>query len=339
MSRRTLHILYIAIAVLAFTTRAYASPTQLTVTLDSAYILMGKQTPLHINLVQDADVQGYFINQGDTLTREVEIASRGKADTVDIGSGRREIRQTLMLQAFDSGLYTLPPLVYVAGNDTVRSNNLALKVLPVPVDTLTTVHDYAGTIEGGWKLWDFLPDAVVDYWWILIILAIIALAIAGVIVWRKRHRITEILPKKKPIPPYELAMMQLEKLKNSKLCENGQEKEYYTRLTEILRSYLDARFGINAMEMTSPQIMAHINANEAIRPSASLMKSILEMADFVKFAKARPLPDDNVRAFNQATQFVEATRPEETTETDDDNQPSVADAPAGSETPHPNSKK
>ncbi|MDE7396247.1 MAG: cell wall anchor protein, partial [Muribaculum sp.] len=130
------------------------------------------------------------------------------------------------------------------------------------------------------------------------------------------------------LPPYELAVKQLNELKSEKLCENSREKEYYTRLTDILRIYLETRFGINAMEMTSTQIMRSVRSHDTTKPSAALMKQILEIADFVKFAKVRPLPDDNVKSFNQALQFVEATRPEpETAEstdsTDADNQKNV----------------
>ncbi|MDE7443496.1 MAG: cell wall anchor protein, partial [Muribaculaceae bacterium] len=114
----------------------------------------------------------------------------------------------------------------------------------------------------------------------------------------------------KPIPPYEMAMRQLEILRHRKLCERGQDKEYYTELTDILRVYLDRRFGINAMEMTTTQIKKAIRDNEATRPSTEQMSRILDMADFVKFAKVRPFADDNTRAINSALQFVQDTKPQ-----------------------------
>ena len=110
-------------------------------TLDSAYILMGKQTALQVNVVEDDNVNGYFISRGDTLTRDVEVIKAETPDTSNLGNGRREIMQRIIIQSFDSGLYTLPPLLYVSGNDTIKSNTLALKVIPVPVDTLKTIHD------------------------------------------------------------------------------------------------------------------------------------------------------------------------------------------------------
>lgn len=327
MSKSIIISLIIAIAGLAMSDRAAAAPVSVKASLDSAYILMGKQTVLNLEIVQDRGTQGAFINNnGDTLTREVEVIRAVKPDTTDLGNNREEIKRELVIQSFDSGLYTIPPFVYVAGKDTFTSNALALKVIPVPVDSMATIHDYAGVVKPNTRIWDYLPDFIVDYWWIFIIVLLCA---AGIFVWMryiKGKKAIPLVPKKKPVPPYELAMQQLNRLKSEKLCENGHEKEYYTRLTEILRIYLDKRFGINAMEMTSTQIMHHLQSNDDTKTSAPVMKQILEMADFVKFAKVRPLPDDNQKAFNNAVTFVENTKPVEPTEAVNDNpQPKVTE--------------
>lgn len=290
-------------------------------TLDSAYLLMGKQTGLKIEIVEDKNTQGHIVgvdNGNPMLTEKVEIINLLNADTTDLGSNREEIKREIIIQSFDSGLYTLPPLKFAVGKDTFLSNKLVLKVLPVPVDTLKSIHDYAPISNPDTKLWDYLPDFIADYWWIFIIAMFI---IAGcVIIYmlfiRKDRKIT-LLPQKKPIPPYELALQQLSRLKDEKLCERGQEKEYYTRLTEILRVYLDRRFGINAMEMTSSQIISTLHKRPETKESNRHMRQILEIADFVKFAKVRPLPDDNVRSFSLAMQFVEETKPEEPVSDDD----------------------
>ncbi len=329
--RHIKQILLLSATAIAVMLPSIASAGNITVktSLDSAYIIMGRTTPLHIEIVQDKGTEGRFINIGDTLNRYVEVNRVGRPDTQNIGSDRQEIRQQLLIQSFDSGLYKLPPLVYVAGNDTFRSEELALKVIPVPVDTMQTVHDYAGVTVPHTKLWDYLPDVIADYWWLYFVLALVALAVAGWIIWRKRRKTAIEAKSSEPVlPPYELAVKQLNELKSEKLCENSREKEYYTRLTDILRIYLETRFGINAMEMTSTQIMRSVRSHDTTKPSAALMKQILEIADFVKFAKVRPLPDDNVKSFNQALQFVEATRPEpepdeSTDNTDADNQKNV----------------
>ena len=80
------------------------------------------------------------------------------------------------------------------------------------------------------------------------------------------------------------------------------------------------------MEMTSTQIMQQIRSNDDTKTSAPVMKQILEMADFVKFAKVRPLPDDNQKAFANAVTFVESTKPVEQPAAENDNpQPKVTE--------------
>ncbi|MDE7407156.1 MAG: cell wall anchor protein [Muribaculaceae bacterium] len=289
-----------------------APSVSVTAKLDSAYILMGKQTQLHMQTVQPADVVGHWTLPADAkmLTPEVYLIARSDADTTDLGNNRIQIDQSLIVQSFDSGLYVLPPLQYVIGADTFASSSLALKVIPVEVDTMQSIHPYANTVSIPRKIWDFLPDFIVDYWsWYLTAIILISAVTVYWFFFRKKNIKRIFMPEPKPVPPYEMAMQQLQSLKDSQLCERGQEKEYYTRLTDILRVYLQRRFGINAMEMTTPQIQRAVRENKETCSSTKYMNQILEIADFVKFAKVRPLPDDNVKSFNSALRFVEDTKP------------------------------
>lgn len=312
----TKNLKYLRILLSAFllggiaTAGARGVPVKVTAAIDSTYILMGKTATISLDVVQPKGVDGHFVNlPADTLSAYIEVARLNKPDTTSLSDDREEIRQQIVIQSFDSGLYPIRPFVYAVGADTFTTSPLALKVLPAAVDTMTTIHDYAGVVKPRTKIWDYLPDFIVDYWWILAML--IAVALGGYVWWSRRGvKAVEAVPATPPLPPYELAMQQLQSLKQRKLCESGHEKEYYTILTEILRNYLDSRFGINAMEMTSTQIMDTIKANPATKPSAQVMKQILNMADFVKFAKVRPLPDENTTAYNNAVKFVEATRPQ-----------------------------
>lgn len=278
--------------------------------LDSTDLLMGKQTVLHIEILQGKDDIGGFTNeQSDTLCRYVEIVGRPDADTVDLGNGRIQINRKLVLQSFDSGLYVLPPLQYVIGNDTFKSSQLSLRVMPVNVDTLTNIHGFKPVEEFPFNFLDLLPNFIVDYWWVYLL--IILIAVSGVLVYifliKKGNKMTAV--PKILIPPYEEAMQRLEELKNRKLWQSGQEKEYYTQLTDILRNYIDRRFDINAMEMTSSQIISVLRKNNETKAVNEQLGKILEMADFVKFAKVRPLPDDNEISYQRAINFVNETRP------------------------------
>lgn len=294
-----------------------AAQTSLKVSLDSAYLLMGKATPLHIELIAPASAEGALVIPADTLADKVEILRAQPADTTDISNGRVQINQELLLQSFDSGTYILNPILYVQGGETIASNRPVLKVLPAMIDSLTTIHDYADVADVDRHLMDYLPDFLADYG--LWILAVIVVLLLGYYTLRRiTSRKSDIREVKVVIPPYELAMRELETLRSDKLCEQGREKEYYTRLTDILRQYLQGRFGINAMEMTSTQIRHILELNEETRLSKSNMDRVLETADFVKFAKVRPLPDDNVAAYNSAIRFVEDTKPRPIVTADDD---------------------
>lgn len=228
-------------------------------------------------------------------------------------NGSNILQSTIKIQSFDSGDYIIPPVIYTNGHDTVLSNSVALRVYPV--DTITAASDLMpmSTILPPYKrkLIDYLPDWLVDNWLFIVIgLVIIAGGICAYLLLTKKVKIN-ILPQKKPEPPYEVAVAKLSKLREEQLCEHGLQKEYYTRLTDILREYLDRRFGINAMEMTSTQIRHALNNSRDEIMSKQLVEQVLEISDFVKFAKAQPLGDDNVKAFEAARRFVEDTKPVE----------------------------
>lgn len=278
------------------------------VALDSAYIEMGRTTTLHVQVSGVLSPNGGIITP-DTLWKDVEVASITEPVIVDLGNGRKELTQDVIIQAFDSGLYTLPPVLYIQDSFVAQSNTPALKVLPVPVDSMTTIHDFAPIEKPARHFFDFLPDWMTDFGlWILLAIIVISAALFIYMRYIRKGKMP-LMPKKKVIPPYEFAIMRLQHLRNLNLCERGEEKEYYTQLTDILRTYLDARFGINAMEMTSSQIRQALNQNEETKLPKKHMEAVLETADFVKFAKVRPLPDDNVAAFRAAMQFVEDTKP------------------------------
>lgn len=311
---------YITIIILFCATIMSAQNITITATLDSAYIIMGKQTKLHVEIVEDDNIIGtstLFDQNRDTLIDKIEIIKSLGPDTISLGNARRQINRDYIIQSFDSGLYTIPSIVYNVDGKIFRSNSLVLKVIPVAVDSLVTIHEQADVISPNHRWYDFLPDFITDYWyWLLLAIFIIGAAIIAFLMVKKDVPLP-MMPKKKIIPPYELAIMKLTTLKEEKLCEKGMEKEYYTRLTDILRVYVDARFGINAMEMTSNQIIFSLENNTETKEANKFMKQILEIADFVKFAKVRPLPEDNLKTYNWAVQFVEDTKP--TLENDSDN--------------------
>lgn len=303
---KILHILTVAIAASA---TAQAAPVTLKAAIDSTVMEQGAQTMLRLE-VTDRSGKGYFtaLPKGgdfikcDTLSVDV-IEVNADTTTTD---GVSTISYNMLVQAFDPGVLTLPPFEYINGSDTFATNALTIKVLPVDLDSLTTINPLESVVDANYRWYDWIPD-----WWLWVLLGIAVAGIAVVLLLLYRKNGTIIVHKQRPVPPYELAIRRLNELRERKLAENGHEKEFYTQLTDILRQYLEGRFAINALEMSSTQILASLRSNEETRMTAEQMKQILEIADFVKFAKVRPLPDDNIKAFNSAAQFVEDTKPAE----------------------------
>ena len=278
--------------------------------MDSTAIWMGEQTEIHLELVQDKDKFVEMPWHADTLVTGVEVLSVSNPDTAELDNNRVQIKRNILVTSFDSGFYYIPPFRYIFDKDTFQTEALGLKVVPLEVDTTQMIFDIKDIQKPPFVLWDYISDTL------LILLGIILLATLLFIlygIWQKKAHPGEPAPEES-LPPHIKALIALEAVKESKLWQNGQEKEYYTRITEILREYLQERFAVNAMEMTTTEIMAVLHKNEETKLVNHKLKEILEMADFVKFAKLRPLPEDNEAAMRNALHFVEETKPASETE-------------------------
>ncbi len=306
MSQNVRHSVMAAVLMLATVATAWSGNVTFKAKLDSVTLLMGKTTTLHLEITQDKNARGFFPGeQLDTLNAMVEIAERPQADTIDLDNNRIQINRDLIIQSFDSGMWVIKPIPYVVNGDTAYSNQLTLKVLPVDVSKMKDINDIKPVEDVPFNLLDWLPD----YWWLWLLGLLLIAAGAWAYFKYFKKGINPLKPVKKRLPPYEEAMQNLQHLKAAQLWQQGQEKEYFTGLTDILRVYIDRRFDINAVEMTSSQIIDTLKKNDETRAVNEQLEMILEIADIVKFANARPLADDNEVAFQRAVNFVEATRP------------------------------
>lgn len=289
--------------------KAYAQQTLVDVKVDSAAILIGEQTVLHLTVTTDKDKAVQLVIPRDTLMAGVEVLAIPKADTTLIDNDRMLVRQDLLVTSFDSSLYLLPPFKVIDGIDTVYSNQVALKVSTVPVNADKPEEFY--DIKEVWKP----PFVLADYYpWIFgILLALFLICVIGYVIQRIRNR-KPIIPFKKPepkLPPHEQAIKELDEIKQQKLWQQGRNKEYYTLITDTLRRYIVDRFGINAMEMTSGEILDIIRKQQEANSVYESLKQIMQLSDFVKFAKMNPLPDENDLSLMNAYLFINQTKVEE----------------------------
>ena len=147
------------------------------------------------------------------------------------------------------------------------------------------------------------------------IYGVIALIILSLLVWyivwymrnKWQGRGRELKPAPK-LPPHVIAIKALDELRNRKLWQNGKHKLYYSTLTEILRLYIEGRWAVGALEMTSDEIISALRDVDIKHDSRSNLIAILRTADMVKFAKALPEPEENEQLLTYAYYFVENTK-------------------------------
>lgn len=314
--REIIKRLFLTVAVIiVWAFNALSGPAIVRAKLDSTTLVMGKIGILRLEVEQDKGKRGDFPLFRSMAERgyagvcgdSVELRAPSKIDTIEKGD-RILIQYQVPVQSFDSGYYKLPEIAYAIDRDTSYTGSVALKVLPVNVTEKDPISDYAGVSDPeNPSIFDLIPDWVIEYFWIFELLILLV----AIWLWlRHRYRKTGSILPQKPLPsPYEVAISSLYGLKERKLWEHGAEKEYYTELTDILREYLNSRFGINAMEKTSREIMSALGKNPETKDKRNYLRQILSIADFVKFAKIRPLPDDCVQSYDNAYDFITATKP------------------------------
>lgn len=288
----------LAVLALAAASAAGAAP-KVTASIDSTSIEMGSRTTITLD-ISDPGKKGILIDLPKAGTEDGDI----DFVTVDGDTFPGGYQYRIMIQAYAPGDLTFQPFRYVADGDTFSSSHLSLKVLPVELDSLETINPMKSVTNESRKWYDYIPDYAV---WVILGLALLGVIIALIVLYRKNGTI--IVRRQKPIDPYEEAMRELKVLRERRLAESGQEKEFYTSLVDILRTYLERRYGINAMEMSSTQILDTLRHNAETRDNQPRIKQILEIADFVKFANVRPMPDDNIKTYNNVVSFVEDTKP------------------------------
>ncbi|MDR3340489.1 MAG: BatD family protein [Candidatus Symbiothrix sp.] len=288
----------------------YAQQIAVKASIDSTHILIGEQTKIHLEIAAAKNQSLQLPVFSDTLITGIEVLAISKIDTTDIGNDRIRLNYDYLVTSFDSAVYLLPPFQVVLNKDTAYSNELALKVSTLPVDTESKqFYDIKDVVKPKFVLLDFLLFVLPLLY---ILLGILLIAAIVFIVYRIYHK-KSLLPFKKeePLLPHIRAIQVLDAIKAQKLWQQGKIKEYHSDITDALRRYIEERFEIGAMEMTSGEILDKIRGYSDADNSYDNLKQILILADFVKFAKYNPLPDENELSLMNAYLFVNMTKQEE----------------------------
>ena len=249
-------------------------------------------------------------SKGFTPGDSVEIVRPWQADTLKTYGPRKapekhDIDFSLVITSFEEGTYTLPAL-YVAlgsgnaGPDTVVFKPLPLEVFTIPVDTATyKIHDIKGQIRYPVTFAEVLP-----YLAAIVGLVLLALLIRALIIARRRKASPEEVSND---PPYLVALRKLEKYRSDKYWARDKQKAFYSGITDALREYIDARYGIDAPEMTTAELFDSLGKTDVPADLYVELKELFETADLVKFAKAFATDEENASAVPLGVRFVTST--------------------------------
>jgi hypothetical protein len=314
----------ILIALSIFTaTPVVAQRASAHATIQPTEILIGEHALIDLKVITPKDKVISFPVYENEIIPGIEVIAMLPPDTV-IENNVMTLNFKYVVTSFDSTLYHVPFIPVFDGTDTIFSNSFGLKVTSPELSDSTLSYldkinrgetdsiDFKELQINEIKAIKKAPFVWTDFLWILWLILGVALLLAliGLIIYL-------IVNKKKKgyfftppvvLPAHVRAANELDKLKAEKIWQQGREKEFYSKLTDILRRYIYEREGINAMEMTSGEILNNIRQISDVDSVYNNLKQILSTADLVKFAKYKPYPDENDLSMVNAYFFVNQTK-------------------------------
>ncbi|NIR47832.1 protein BatD [candidate division KSB1 bacterium] len=287
--------------------------------VDKSTIRIGDLVKYTIVVTRSPDVEvempGLAANLGTFEIRDYQVHD---PETID---GQTVDRIEYVISTFDVGEFEIPPLTfhYTLSGDSTR-HELKTKALNITVESLKPseagdIRDIKPPLELPRNYRKFII-------WGSIALGALVLIVALIYIWRRKRAGKGILPEKvePPRPAHEVALEELNALKDSTLLAEGRVKEYYIRVSEIIRHYIEGRYFIVALELTTTELIENLRSAEIDVEHEHLIHEFLELCDLVKFAKFQPSEQENADVLDRAFEIVEKTkliydRPEEETET------------------------
>lgn len=283
-----------------------------TASLDSANILLGDQVKLFLEIDHPKNVEVKFPSVPDTIVNLIEVLDRSIIDTFELDNEEFQKQiQTFTITCFDSGSYRIPPYWFtfdVNGMvDSIPSNGLTLNVYSMAIDTTKGPTDIKMPYDAPLTLKEVTP-----YILGAILIGAIIFLILYSIKRKKNNQPIFAKPPKPKEPAHIIALRELDRIKAEKIWQQGKTKQYYSEVSDTLREYIEDRFEIRAMEQTSDETLDAFRFRRDLinEKCFNNLSQLMQLADLVKFAKYKPLPDDDNLTLVNAYFFVNDTKKE-----------------------------
>lgn len=291
---------------LCSTLSALAQEVSVTAKPDTTSILVGDQFNVNIEMKAPKDIVWEIPLFGDSLNGfEIIKQEKGK-QTEDGESVIQHLK--LVVSRYDSGKFVFPPLgfFYHTTSDTLKrvaeSRAFFINVHTLSVDVEKGIHDIHPPLAVPWTFWEIML-------YIGIAIAVIA---AIYFVWyyyeKKKMKQPLFVREEEKRPPHEIALEALRRLEGEKFWQRGLVKQFHSEVTEIIRRYIEGRYKITAIDMTSDEILSAMRRKKSVDKEAMKpLENFFSIADWVKFAKYTPTEKENEEMIPIAIGFVEKT--------------------------------
>ena len=296
--------LFLIALVLGFTQGVLA---QIQIEADSTDLLIGDQ--VNVRLRAELQAGNTWINRDlslpDTLS-SVQVLEEQPPRESASGS-RRFIQKEWRVAVFDTGYVWIPPLPVVVQSasgslDTLFSRPFPMNVRGVELDS-TGMAPIKSIYLEEIRFSDYLPLMIGA-----LVIGLLAFGIWYYLRQRKRKAVvvTEYIDTR---PPHQKALDALDALEKKKLWQQGQIKEFHSELSHIIRSYLEERYGIQALESTTDEILSQMQKLHVGEELIEQCRDMMQMGDMIKFAKAQPSVEVHALYLEFVRTFVIQTKP------------------------------
>ena len=302
----TTRVIAAALTALVAASTAGQTPPAVETAVSAATAAVGDPVTVVVTVRHAAGTQVRWPDPVEAAPFELLDPPVAQSAAVD---GGVESRLELRVAAFELGELAFPPLDVEVVDAAGEVTALATEAAPVVIESI-------GRDEGG-DIRDIkgplaIPFAVVTLLpWIA---ALLAVAVAAAWLYRRhrrRARPEAFVPALQPRPAHEVAREALDALEAAGLLERGEIKTYHIRLSDIVRVYVEGRFGVDAMEMTTGEVLDGLLRTDADRGAVADVRRVLDRCDLVKFAKLRPAIPECRELLPLARRVVDVTAPVE----------------------------
>ncbi len=293
-----------ALLLLGLTASAQQDRISVESKLDKQSVTIGDRVKYTVIITADTTLIVDSLAVGSNLGAfEIKDYTPRESQIVD---GLHVYKESYDITTFTTGDYEIPSLTITYRNAAGEEKSIKTDPLQLTVKSLLTgeegedIRPLRGPVE---------IESPFPIWLVLGGVALLAAAVVFFILYRRAKAPIDL--GREPVDtrlPWEVALAELEGLKRSELLEHGKFREFYFRVSEIFRGYLERRYGIAALERTSFEIINEFRALSLESQEEKYIQKLLDESDLVKFAKFPPTTDGALAHFEETKQFVMNTR-------------------------------